>query len=130
MSGTKIVLIALLLALPGVASAQDTPSWVSATPVVTADGFATLQWSMNGDQSISAFRIHEQAPDEQQFLYTDQVEIRLFRKLPGDYRFRVQACIRSPSDYPRCGAPSQPLTLIVQNPSPTQQTALDEPHEP
>jgi hypothetical protein len=53
-------LIATLLALPLFADAQDTPSWVSATPLTSTDGFAKLQWSISGDQSISVFRIQEQ----------------------------------------------------------------------
>lgn len=110
----KRILVAALLVLPGLSSAQDTPMWVSATPVISTDGFATLQWTVNGDQSVAVFRILEQTPADRQYIFTDQAEIRLFRNVPGDYSYWVQACAGWSSDQPRCGPPSQPLTLTVQ----------------
>lgn len=103
------------VALPGTGFAQPKPVWVSQTPVRTDDGFATLRWSVEGNDSVALFRISEESSGEKQFSFTEQAEIRVFRLKPGDYSFWVQACKRYADGFPLCGEPSQRLTLIVVN---------------
>jgi len=109
-------LVTLLLLIPGNGFAQQKAIWVSSTPLTTRDGFATLRWSAEGDEPVALFRISEEHSGERQISFTDQAEIRVFRTVPGNYCFWVQACKRYPDGYPFCGRKSLPLTLIVLRP--------------
>jgi hypothetical protein len=109
----ELFLVLLWAAHPGKSNAQATPEWVSSTRLVSADGFATLRWSVEGSDKVELFRISEIHSGQQQISFTDQVEMRLRRSEPGEYHFWIRACDSRSGDYPHCGEASAQLTLIV-----------------
>jgi hypothetical protein len=99
--------------LPVRANAQAEPAWVSPTTLVTADGYATLKWSIAGDDPVALFRLTEEHAGTRQISYTDQAQMRVLRDEPGIYTFSIQACTRSADGYPQCGQVSRTLVLTV-----------------
>jgi hypothetical protein len=77
----------------------------------TADGSATLKWSVAGDDPVALFRLTEEHAGARQMFYTDQAQMRVSRDEPGSYTFTIQACTRSADGYPQCGQVSRPLVL-------------------
>jgi RHS repeat-associated protein len=108
-------LAAMLLSLPLTALAQPQPDWISASPLISNDGFATLRWSVGGTDSITLFRITQGSGAARQVSYVDRPELQLYRIEPGTYVFRVQACTRLPGGYPQCGKQSRALVLTVND---------------
>lgn len=116
MSGWHAVngwVFAIVLTFPVAGEAQAVPKWVSPARMLSGDGNATLQWSIEGDDSVPVFRIRERSRAEQQILFTDQAEFQLLRQLPGDYCYWVQTCVYQADGYPSCSPPSAPLSLTV-----------------
>lgn len=109
----KSWVIAIVLVVPALADAQEVPKWVSPARMLSGDGRATLQWSIDGSGSAPVFRIREKSRVEQQVVFTDQAEFRLLRQPPGDYCYWVQTCIYQSDGYPSCSRPSAPLLLTV-----------------
>jgi hypothetical protein len=99
--------------LPVRSDAQAEPAWVSPTILVTADGSATLKWSVAGDDPVALFRLTEEHAGARRISYTDQAQMRVLRDEPGIYTFSIQACTRSADGYSQCGQVSQPLVLTV-----------------
>jgi len=115
----KLLLWVIGMTLPAIAPGQPVPEWISSTHRLAPGGTFILQWSIQGDETVSAFRVEETSALENRVFFTDQAEIRLFRTLPGDYHYRVQSCTDRFIDMPKCGKPSAGFTLkVVNGPAP------------
>ncbi|MSQ98592.1 MAG: hypothetical protein EXR85_04760 [Xanthomonadales bacterium] len=112
-SAAPLLLILLATVMPAQVSAQSEPAWVSPTALASADGSATLKWSVIGDDPIALFRVTEEHAGARQVSYTDQPQLQVLRTEQGKYTFLVQACTRLADGYPQCGEVSQPLVLTV-----------------
>ena len=110
-----LFLVLLWAAHPGKSSAQALPAWVSSTRLVSSDGFATLRWSVETSGHVNLFRISEDHSGQKQISFTDQPQLQVWRREPGDYQFWVQACTSHPEGYFRCGESSSQLTLVVMD---------------
>jgi len=114
-----LLLWAIGMTLPAIAQGQPVPEWISSTDWMIPGGMFILQWSIQGNETVSAFRVEERSASENRVFFTDQAEIRLFRTLPGDYHYHVQSCTDRFIDMPKCGKPSTGFTLrVVDSPPP------------
>lgn len=109
-----VLLILLIAGAPPAEAAPRNPTWISASPVISNDGFATLRWTIDGDEPVALFRVTEEFRGERHVSFTEKPELTVFRIDPGAYVFRTQACDRDAAGYPECGSASAPLILQVR----------------
>ncbi len=89
------------------------PEWVTENGYESMDGYAELAWKADLSGATGLFRLDETSEGENRFSYLEGDSVRIYRSVPGKYRFTLHACSRDVSGVPVCGKKSKELTLFV-----------------
>ena len=112
------LLVLYFLVLPWQACAAGSkppkaPEWVTESGYRSMDGYAELAWAADPGGAMGLFRLDESSARENRSSYVEGDSVRIYRSVPGKYRFTLRACSRNASGVPACGKKSKKLTLFV-----------------
>jgi len=107
----------LMLAVSAELSAATTkvvkPRWISPNNFSTDTGEAKLEWEFAAGEPAEFFKLQEKFQRNKTIGYVTGRELNIYRMTPGQYRFRISACVRDVDGLPECGAYSRVQTVIV-----------------
>jgi len=122
--GTTLSLLPLVCALllsiiPHESHAQSggsrpgKPAWISSGSLSSDTGYGQLEWEQKHGEAVEMFRLKEKFDGKTSYSFVSGRELKIYRGTPGQYEFRLSACVRDAAAYPSCGAQSGRLVFVV-----------------
>ncbi|MEE4217032.1 MAG: hypothetical protein V2I48_05435 [Xanthomonadales bacterium] len=91
----------------------EAPEWITESGYRSMDGYAELAWKADSNGIAGLFRLDESSKGENRSSFVEGDNVRIYRSVPGKYRFTLRACSRNANGVPFCGKKSKKLTLFI-----------------
>ncbi|MEE8339534.1 MAG: putative Ig domain-containing protein, partial [Xanthomonadales bacterium] len=89
------------------------PTWISSGSLSSDTGYGQLKWEQKHGEAVEMFQLKEKFDGKTSYSYVSGRELKIYRANPGQYQFRLSACVKDVDGYPNCGAQSAKLIFIV-----------------
>ena len=89
------------------------PKWVSSGSLFSDTGYGQLEWKQKPGEAVELFQLTEKFEGKTSYSFVSGRELNIYRSMPGQYEFRLSACVKDNNGYPDCGTRSPKLNFVV-----------------